>query len=93
MDSERTRNLKFVVQAALCVVFLVFGVDLLIGSYSLEQVPYFILTFFASNLIILISLALLAGAAVRRFRKTEPTPEPPSEEQQSPENSDPTCRE
>lgn len=41
--------------------FLVFGIHLLIAAYRLKNPFHFIMTFFASNLIILISGALLAG--------------------------------
>jgi len=41
--------------------FLIFGINLLISAYSLEDPFYFIMTFFASNLIILISLVMLVG--------------------------------
>ena len=43
------------------VFFMVFGIDLIIGSYTLSDPYSFIMTFFASNLIILISGALIAG--------------------------------
>ena len=39
--------------------FLLFGVLILIGDYQLKDPFSFILTFFASNLIILISAALV----------------------------------
>ncbi len=45
----------------LCLVFAFFGINLLIGAYGLESPYNFVLTFFASNLIILISLAILVG--------------------------------
>lgn len=41
--------------------FLLFGIYLLIAAYQLNHPGYFIMTFFASNLIILISAALLVG--------------------------------
>ncbi len=43
------------------VFLLIFGIQLLIAAYRLSNPHWFILTFFASNLIILISGALLAG--------------------------------
>ena len=52
--------------------FLVFGVDLLIASYGLNDPFSFVMTFFASNLIILISATLLLGFVLRMigaFRK------------------------
>ena len=41
--------------------FLLFGVQILISAYSLKDPATFILTFFASNLIILISGVLVLG--------------------------------
>ncbi len=41
--------------------FLVFGIQLLILAYKLNNPFWFIMTFFSSNLIILISGALLVG--------------------------------
>ncbi|MBI9088559.1 MAG: hypothetical protein JEZ12_05040 [Desulfobacterium sp.] len=45
--------------------FLIFGVDLLLGAYALKNPFYFIITFFAACLIILISLTLLVGFIIR----------------------------
>jgi hypothetical protein len=45
--------------------FLAFGIHLLISAYQLKDPFWFIMTFFASNLIILISAALLVGFIVR----------------------------
>jgi hypothetical protein len=45
--------------------FLVFGIHLLILAYRLNDPSWFIMTFFASNLIILISAALLIGFILR----------------------------
>jgi len=52
--------------------FLIFGIHLLISAYQLKNPFWFVMTFFASNLIILISAALLVGFIVRIFssRKT-----------------------
>jgi hypothetical protein len=47
--------------------FLAFGIHLLISAYRLDNPFWFIMTFFASNLIILISAALLVGFVVRLF--------------------------
>jgi hypothetical protein len=48
--------------------FLLFGVYLLVLSYHLTDPLSFIMTFFASNLVILISAVLLLGL-VLKFRK------------------------
>ncbi|MBW2609610.1 MAG: hypothetical protein JRC68_04605 [Deltaproteobacteria bacterium] len=45
--------------------FLLFGIQLLISAYRLKNPFWFIMTFFSSNLIILISGALLAGFIYR----------------------------
>jgi hypothetical protein len=45
--------------------FLLLGIDLCRASFRLKEPHQFILTFFASNLIILVSAALLAGLIVR----------------------------
>ena len=49
----------------LSLFFLTFGVDLLMGAYSLGDPFNFIMTFFAACLIILISLTLAAGFIIR----------------------------
>ncbi|RJP39690.1 MAG: hypothetical protein C4548_11555 [Desulfobacteraceae bacterium] len=41
--------------------FLVFGIQLCIQAYSLDDPYFFILTFFSSNLIILVSVVILIG--------------------------------
>ena len=50
------------------IFFAIFGVDLLIGSYSLENPFSFIMTFFAASFMILISLALMTGFIIRMVR-------------------------
>lgn len=48
--------------------FILFGVHVLIAAYQLKDPFLFIMTFFASNLIILISAVLTLGFAIRLFR-------------------------
>ena len=48
--------------------FLVFGVQLLIGSYSLNDPFSFIMTFFAASFIILFSLTLLITFLIKMVR-------------------------
>ena len=48
--------------------FLYYGVELLISSYGLKDPYTFLMTFFASNFIILISAALIVGFAYRMIR-------------------------
>ncbi len=45
--------------ALIALFFIVFGIDLLYTAYQINEPFSFIMTFFASNLIILISAALL----------------------------------
>ena len=45
--------------------FLYYGIELLISSYNLKDPYTFLMTFFASNFIILISAALIVGFAYR----------------------------
>lgn len=46
---------------AVSIFFTILGVQLLLASYELNNPFTFVLTFFASNLIILISLALMGS--------------------------------
>ncbi|MCF8045747.1 MAG: hypothetical protein K9J83_07785 [Desulfarculaceae bacterium] len=50
------------------IFFAIFGVDLLIGSYSLDNPFSFIMTFFAASFMILISLALMTSFIIRMVR-------------------------
>lgn len=50
------------------IFFLIFGIDLLIGSYSLNNPYNFIITFFAACLMILISAALLISFVIKMIR-------------------------
>ena len=45
--------------------FLMFGIQLLVAAYRLADPISFILTFFASNFVILISAALIVGFVYR----------------------------
>ena len=54
--------------------FLLFGVHLLVCAYQLTDPFSFVMTFFASNLIILISATIMVGLAIRlvnSFRKSK----------------------
>ena len=53
--------------AAAGLIFLAFGVLMLITSYAQDHPGVFLALFFSSSLIILISLACLAGLAWRFF--------------------------
>lgn len=45
--------------------YLVFGIQLLISAYQLNNPAYFIFTFFASNFMILFSGTLVVGFVIR----------------------------
>ena len=54
-----------IVLVAIAGFYLYFGIQVLISAYGLDDPFYFILTFFASNFIILISVTLLVGFIYR----------------------------
>ena len=60
--------LKLIGLILVCLFFLIFGIDLLIAAYRLNDPFTFVMTFFASNLMILISAALALGFALRLRR-------------------------
>jgi len=51
-----------------CGFFLVFGIDLLMGAYTLKDPFSFIMTFFSASFIILISLALMISFIIKMIR-------------------------
>jgi hypothetical protein len=63
------------VLALIAIFFILFGINLLYMAYQILDPFSFVMTFFASNLIILISAALLLGfilrvvAAIKRQRQ------------------------
>jgi hypothetical protein len=68
---ERLRALTLAGRVALGILevfFLLFGIYLLVLAYHLTDPLSFIMTFFASNLVILISAVFLLGL-VLKFRK------------------------
>ena len=59
--------------------YLVFGIQLLISAYQLNDPATFILTFYASNFMILFSAALLVGFGYRlvaTYRRSKKAPPP-----------------
>ena len=48
--------------------FLVFGIDLIRGAYSLKDPYSFIMTFFSASFIILISLTLMITFVIKMIR-------------------------
>jgi hypothetical protein len=68
-------TLKFIGLFLVSLFFLVFGIDLLVSAYRLDNPFAFIVTFFASNLIILISAVLALGFLLRFKRRITAKPE------------------
>ncbi len=58
--------------AILSIVFLIMGVLTLVASYGLANPLYFIMTFFSSSLIILISLVGFLYPAVQVYTHLNP---------------------
>ena len=61
--------LKLIGLLIVSLFFLLIGIDLLISSYRLTNPFTFVMTFFASNLMILISAVLTLGFALRLHRQ------------------------
>ena len=60
--------IRQIVLISISVFFVYFGIRLLISSYELNDPFTFLMTFFASNFIILISGTLIIGFAYRMIR-------------------------
>ena len=58
-------GMRMLIGIALGGFYLIFGILLLIAAYHLNHPLAFILTFFASNLVILISAAVIVGLSIR----------------------------
>ena len=75
-------RLKMIALIFVSVVFFIVGVDLLISAYRLKDPFSFVLMFFASNLMMLISAALGLGFALRLKRslsaQSKKTSHPPA---------------
>jgi TRAP-type C4-dicarboxylate transport system permease small subunit len=73
-----------IVLALVALFFILFGVNLLYMAYQVNDPFKFIMTFFSSNLIILIGAALFIGFILKIFRginkKTEEKEEEPARE-------------
>jgi uncharacterized membrane protein (DUF106 family) len=70
------RKISLIVLMIAGCFFILFGVYLLIAAYQLNDPFLFVMTFFASNLIILISAVLTLGFAIRLFRSERKEEEP-----------------
>ena len=62
--------------AILSIFFLFMGISLCRAAYELEHPYQFILTFFSSNLIILISVVILLGVVLRMVGRLRHGPSP-----------------
>ncbi len=60
--------LKLILLIVVGIFFVIFGIHLLINSYELTDPFSFVITFFASNLMILISAAISLGFAIKLHR-------------------------
>ena len=66
--------IKFLLLALLACFLMLFGIHLLISAYQLNDPFDFVMTFFASNLIILIGAAFLVGffcKVINLYKNTE----------------------
>ena len=75
-------SIKLTLLILLGIIFTLFGVYLLVVAYESRDPFSFIISFFASNLVILISLVLTLGFVlrlVRHLRAGEDIPTSPSE--------------
>ncbi len=61
--------IKHIALGVLSAYFIASGLVLLISSYTMKDPFYFTLSFFSSNLAILIGLAFLAPFALSLFRR------------------------
>jgi hypothetical protein len=61
--------IKNIALVLLSCFFLLFGIMVLISAYKLNDPFNFIMSFFSSNLIILISATLLFGFLYRMYRR------------------------
>ena len=65
--------------------FLAFGIQVLVAAYGLNDPFSFVMTFFASNFIILISLAVMVGLVWRMKMALFPSEEPEEAEETEPD--------
>lgn len=78
------QQLKLILLLLIGIFFLVIGIHLLIAAYQLDNPFAFIVTFFASNLMILISATLSLGFAlrlIRYYRKPAADKTPPPDQE------------
>ena len=61
--------IKYVIFIGVACFYLIFGIQLLISAYELNNPFSFFMTFFAANFIILICAALIVGFVYRMITK------------------------
>lgn len=66
--------IKPLIMAILSLFFLIFGLTILVGAYHLNNPLEFIMAFFSSSLIILISAVGIGTAVMRLYRGLCPLP-------------------
>jgi hypothetical protein len=66
------RPVKYSGLLLISLFFLLFGVHVLISAYRVNDPFVFVMTFFASNFIILISAAIAVGLCIRLWRHWHP---------------------
>ena len=74
LEVSRYWWVRQVVLIVIAGFYMVFGIQLLISAYRLNNPSYFIFTFFASNFMILFSGALMVGFIIRMvviYRRTK----------------------
>ena len=71
---------------AIGTFFLLFGIYVLIAAYHLKNPYAFVMTFFASNLFILISAVLVLGFILRMIKVFRLTRIPEETENNTPDN-------
>ena len=62
---------EYIIFICISIGFLIFGVRLLISSYTLTNAHTFVMMFFSSSLIILISAAFAVGLVSRVIHKVK----------------------
>lgn len=81
-------TIKHIVLVIISLFFLLFGIQVLMLAYRLNDPFAFVMTFFASNLMILISAALALGF-VLKIRRTKPSGPSPHRPGQNPKDAPP----
>ena len=80
MENPITWWISQIVLFVVAIFFIIFGIDLLYTAYQLNEPFSFIMTFFASNLIILISASLLLSFVLKIVTTLKKTKEKEDQE-------------